>query len=117
MIEKNTAENHDVGGMTTRGKKRQRTGKGFSPNSESTLDSLVEGKLPRGANEWIEVTKRYNEICGDNRNFTSLKQKFYRLANTKKPTGGTEIPIIVLRAKRAMERIELSGSVATFGIK
>ncbi len=56
----NSAENHDVGGMTTRGKKRQRIGKEFSPNSESALVNLFEGKLPRGANEWIEVTKRYN---------------------------------------------------------
>ncbi len=40
----------------------------------------------------------------------------YRLTNTTKPIGATKIPVIVFRAKRAMERIELSGSVATFEI-
>lgn len=85
-------------------KKKTRTG---SPNYsdediEKLLDIVAECE-PIGNNDWCLVAARFNEYATDNEKATrdteSVKCKFDRLANTKKPTGDPSCPSPVRKAK------------------
>ncbi len=95
--------------------KRKRTGKGFGEKSSDILLNLVQSSLPRGSNEWETIADRYNQATGEGRNSAALKQKFYRMVQTKKKTGETEIPIHIRRAKNIQYQIESRGFALNVG--
>ena len=57
---------------------------------EKHLD-LIEEQLPMGAESWQIVTGDYNHWCVDKgfaqRDWESIRDKFKKLRNTRKPTG------------------------------
>lgn len=95
--------------------KRKRTGKGFGEKSSDILLNLVQSTLPRGGKEWELIADRYNQTTGEGRNGGALKQKFYRMVNAKKPTGDSQMPPHILRAKTIQLHIESKGFVGNFG--
>lgn len=88
--------------------KRKKGGRTGAPNySNEDIDTLldvVEEVEPLGSNQWAMVEKNYNEWGENNdrpyRDMDSLKGKFDKLANVKKPTGNPSCPDNVRRAKR-----------------
>lgn len=87
---------------------KNRGGRNGAPNyADSDIDALldvVEEVQPIGANEWSLVAAKFEmyatEVGRVPREMESLKLKFDRLSNTKKPTGDPSCPPHVRRAKR-----------------
>ncbi len=77
--------------------------------------NIIKGKLPRGGNEWETLANSYNQLIGDGRTTKSVKQKIYRMASTKKPTGSARLPHKVVRAMQIRDRIEMRGAVGVYG--
>jgi hypothetical protein len=86
--------------MGKKGEKRPQRGK--SINAEDTLHllDLVEQLKPLANSEWDELATHYNEIGSIiKRNGDTLKKKFYTLARKKPPTGTTQVPSVIKRAR------------------
>ncbi|KAJ2975528.1 hypothetical protein NUW54_g11718 [Trametes sanguinea] len=99
----------------SQGEKRQGGGRpqgstNFSTADLDTLLKLVEKHMPYGMNGWKRVCDEYNEYALVNirpkRDARALRQKYYRLVNSKKPTGDPDCPDEVRRAKRLEREIE-----------
>ena len=64
---------------------------------------------PLGSNMWASVHEEYKKWAENSgyrvRDRDTLKQKFDRLANEKKPTGSARCPSPVLRAKQIARNI------------
>ena len=69
----------------------------FTDAETSKLLNIIKEKKPIGMEGWREVESEFNTHSGSHPGFTehtslSLKQKFQRLCNVKKPTGDPEMP-------------------------
>lgn len=90
-----------------------RKGRTGSPNyNDADIDTLLditEEVEPLGANQWSIVSHKFNEWCQRNgrpvRDAESLKMKFDKLVNVKKPTGDPSCPLPVRRAKHIARSI------------
>lgn len=75
----------------------------YTDEDMSALLDIVEKIEPIGSNEWAAVSSKFEEYTDENdrpkRDIDSLRMKFDRLANTKKPTGSSSCPPLVRRAK------------------
>ena len=85
------------------------------------LDMLLEqvaGVLPRGHQEWEKVTRNYNLIADEASDQERIKNKFFSLAGTRKPTGKHTKPEQITRAVHISSLIDekvFAGSVAGCG--
>lgn len=90
--------------------------------SESETDLLldaVEEVLPTGSKKWDKVALLLYEAkkqgTTKQRDGVACKRRFYALANVEKPTGSSQVPRLVARAKDIKEKIdahEVIGQVA-----
>lgn len=79
---------------------------------------IVADELPLGANEWAVVEQRFNDNGDDIaviRDQDSLKEKFDKLAATKKSTGDPTFPPDVRRAKQIARDINGRAYAAMVG--
>lgn len=79
--------------------KRKRVGLGFAKRATDILLNLIESILPRGGLEWDLIAVRYNEVTGEGRSGTALKQKFYRLTQQKKNRGSVKCQLMFVVQK------------------
>ncbi|KAI0635273.1 hypothetical protein C8Q77DRAFT_1054865 [Trametes polyzona] len=83
---------------------------GFSTDDVQTLLELIDAHKPYGQNGWNRVCDAYNQYAVKNarpkRDVHALRQKYYRLVNTQKPTGDPNCPDTVRMAKRIDQDIE-----------
>ena len=86
---------------------RKRGSKRYTSSQIDNLLDAVEEILPCGRNMWEAVSLRCNDKDkGCIRNGESCKIKFHKMAFAKKPTGQSEIPIQIRRAKNIKELID-----------
>jgi hypothetical protein len=80
---------------------------------EGLLDQ-VRAVLPRGRHEWDKVVANYNQLTQESADCERLKEKFFKLVRTVKPTGRNTKPDHVTRAQEINDTIEakVHGAVA-----
>ena len=87
---------------------RQKGAKNFKDTEVASLLDVIEDLLPCGANKWEKVAlDHYNNGWDTNRDSQMCKRKFDKLWSIDKPTGSTEIPLLVKRAKDIKEKISV----------
>lgn len=98
-----------AGDSTSRGRRSTKNrGPGFTKEETEVLLDFVQDHLPISGEEWEDlVTKDYNERFTENqRDFDSLRRKFFRMANASAPTGDPNCPPHIRRAKHIKRWIE-----------
>ena len=82
----------------------------YNTEDVTALLDCVEEVEPLGSNHWAIVATRFREWSVDNerpeRELDSLRNKFDKLANSKKKTGNPSCPEPVRRAKRIARAIQ-----------
>ena len=88
----------------------QGRGKNYSAANTQYLLDLIEEIEPIGADEWTEISLKYNAHfggrSGKNWSGEDLKNKFKALKAMRKPTGDPTCPPVVRRAKNVQRAIE-----------
>ena len=91
----------------------------YSPDDITALLDCVEAEEPLGSNHWAVVAKKFALWAAANsrleRDQDSLKNKFDKLANTKKKTGDPSCPLPVCRAKFIARAIHNKCAAMTLG--
>jgi hypothetical protein len=90
-----------------------RRGASYSDDEIDCLLELVRKFLPIGQEEWklIEHSAQWPQT---GRCFSSLRNKFNLLANSRMPTGQAYCPPNVVEAKRILEEIKKQAEIDTF---
>lgn len=96
-------------GKKTKAKATRTGAPNYSEDDIKALLDIVDELEPIGNNEWCLVSSRFNSYAAEHqrpmRDTESVKGKFDRLANTKKPTGDPSCPANVRRAKHIARNI------------
>ena len=66
----------------------------------------VRAVHPRGHHEWERVVANYNQLTGEDADYDRLKEKFFKLVRTVKPTGRNTKPTHVTLAQEINAEIE-----------
>ncbi|CDO68933.1 hypothetical protein BN946_scf185000.g76 [Trametes cinnabarina] len=82
----------------------------FSKQDVTELLHLIRQHMPAGQNGWQKVVTSYNAYASTQgrpkRDVISLRGKYYKLVNAKKPTGDPDCPPEVCEAKRIERAIQ-----------
>ncbi len=94
--------------------------KNYTSIEINSLLYFVSKTLPLEYQEWAVVANQYAAWQSDNetpvRDMQSLKAKFDKLVNTKKPTGSPECPPTIQRAKYIAKSVQCRCIVASLGV-
>ena len=91
------------------------TGLKYTDEEDRILVDLVAEHLPTGGDQWIRLTAEFQIQAGVNRDEDSLKERFKKLRNVRKPTGDPDIPSTVLKAKQVWQDILSKMAVQDLG--
>ena len=87
----------------------------YTEDQDSVLVDLVGRHLPTGGDQWIRLTAEYQIRTGVSRDEESLKERFKKLRNSKKPTGDPDCPPNIRKAKQVWREILSKMAVQDMG--
>jgi len=91
--------------------------KTYSVPSLKVLNTIVEKVLPLGRNMWNTVCEQYNQKTKESRDWDSLKTRWMKMVNDKKPTGDPDCPEHIKKAKILYHLITESSDAGQLGVE
>ena len=83
-----------------------RTSFNWDSRQTDCLLEQVRAVLPRGHHEWEKVVANYNALMSESADYNRLKDKFFKLVRTVKPTGKNTKPSHIQQAQEISAEIE-----------
>ncbi len=85
---------------------RKAGARNWTEGETDLLLDIIQVVLPAGSKQWEKVALQLHQQGVPNRASLACVRRFNRLANVDKPTGSSEIPRLVLRAKEIKMQID-----------
>ncbi len=87
---------------------RKAGARNWTEGETDVLLDIIQVVLPAGSKQWEKVALQLHQQGVPNRASLACVRRFNRLANLDKPTGSSEIPQLVLRAKEIKMQIDVA---------